>query len=398
MARVLEDDAKRLLVSAGLVVPKSERVPSASEAAQCAARLGGRAVVKALVPTGRRGKAGAVRQCASPREVQRAAGELLGSMVGPYPVEMVLVEEWVEIQRELYLALEIASGRPEYSLLMSTDGGVEIESRPDSVTRVALDPTHLPADAELAELWDGLGITVASGQLGRITHAALQLFVERDLTLLEINPLAILPGGAVSCVGALMAVDDNALARQPDLAGIAVEGSERAWRPETVLEARVTAIAADSSQRGSARYLELEGGNIGFLCGGGGASLLLFDALVAAGGSPANYSEFGGNPTEQRVYGLTRVVLDKPGVEGLFVGHNLTNNTQVDVVAGGIVRALRDAALAEPFPVVAREAGLHDDEGRRILEEAGIMYLGEETSLNAAADIMLAAMREVGLA
>lgn len=398
MARVLEDDAKRLLASAGLRVPEHGRASSATAAGELASGLGGRAVVKALVPTGRRGKAGAVRLCASSLEAERAAGELIGSFVGPYPVEMVLVEEWVEIERELYLAFEIARGRPAYTLLMSADGGVEIESQPELVSRVPFDPNQLSTESELAMLWTRLGMAALSSELGRITHAALHLFIERDLTLLEINPLAALPDGEVSCVGALMAIDDNALARQPDVAQVAIEGSERAWRPETVLEARVTSINADRSQRGSARYLELEGGNIGFLCGGGGASLLLFDALVAAGGSPANYSEFGGNPTEQRVYDLTRVVLDKRGVQGLFVGHNLTNNTQVDVVAAGVTRALRDAAQSEPFPVVAREAGLHDEEGRRIFEDAGVTYFGEETSLNAAADAMVSAMRKAGLA
>jgi succinyl-CoA synthetase beta subunit/citryl-CoA synthetase large subunit len=398
MARVLEDNAKQLMSSAGLRVPDHGRATSAEAAGALASTFGGRAVVKALVPAGRRGKAGAVRLCASPREAEIAAGELLGSFVGPYPVNMVLVEEWVEIERELYLAFEIASGRPEYTLLMSVDGGVEIESRPESVSRIPLDPNRLPREPELAQLWDRLGVQALSDDLGRITHAALRLFIDRDLTLLEINPLAVLPDGEVLCVGALMAIDDNALARQPDVVGVAIEGSERAWRPETILEARVTAINADTSQRGSARYLELEGGNIGFLCGGGGASLLLFDALVAAGGSPANYSEFGGNPTEQRVYDLTRVVLDKRGVEALFVGHNLTNNTQVDVVAAGVTRALHDASLAEPFPVVAREAGLHDEEGRRIFEKAKVTYFGEETTLNAAADAMVAATRKAGLA
>ncbi|MBA2454104.1 MAG: succinate--CoA ligase [Chloroflexia bacterium] len=397
MARVLEDDAKRLLASAGLRVPEFERASSAEAACSIASSFGGRAVVKALVPTGRRGKAGAVRLCAASLEAEVAASELIGSVVGPYPVDMVLVEEWVDIERELYLAFEIARGRPEYTLLMSADGGVEIESRPESVSRVPLDPIQLPSESDLAQLWDHLGLGALSLELGRVTHAALRLFIERDLTLLEINPLSVLPDGNVSCVGALMAIDDNALARQPDVAKVAIEGSERAWRPETVLEERVTSINADTSQRGSARYLELENGNIGFLCGGGGASLLLFDALVAAGGSPANYSEFGGNPTEQRVYDLTRVVLDKRGVQGLFVGHNLTNNTQVDVVAAGITRALQDAALAEPFPVIAREAGLHDKEGRRIFEEANVTYVGEETTLNAAADAMVDAMRKAGL-
>lgn len=393
MARILEDDAKRLIAAAGLAVPRHGRAPSSEVAGEVASRLGGRVVVKALAPIGRRGKAGAVRFCSSPEEAESATNDLLGSTVGPYRVDAVLVEEWLEIEGELYLAFEITRGRPEYTLLISSRGGVEIESMPESVERVRLDPNDLPTELELAALWGRMPTSTTPAVLGRVTHALLHLFVERDLTLLEINPLAVLASGEVSCVGALLAVDDNALGRQPELAGVAIEGTERAWRPETVLEARITSINADRSQRGSARYLELEGGNIGFLCGGGGASLLLFDALVAAGGAPANYSEFGGNPTEQRVYDLTRVVLDKRGVQGLFVAHNLTNNTQVDVVAAGVVRALRDASLGDRFPVVAREAGLHDDEGRQIFEAAGVTCFGEETSLNVAAEEMVAAMR-----
>jgi succinyl-CoA synthetase beta subunit/citryl-CoA synthetase large subunit len=192
----------------------------------------------------------------------------------------------------------------------------------------------------------------------------------------------------------VLAIDDAALFRHPDLDGLVQVASEKVWRPQTPREEQVNALNAAEPYRGSARYLELDGGDIGFLCGGGGASLVLFDSLVRAGGQPANYAEFGGNPTETKVAGLARVVLSKPGVRGLFVAHNITNNTQVDVVARGVVQALHEAGISpDRFPVVAREIGLHDDEGRAIFEAAGIRYFGIESTLSDAARGMVDAMR-----
>lgn len=396
MARFLEHNAKHLLDEAGLPVPVSIVASTAHEAFLAAESLGGHCVVKALVPGNRRGRAGAVRLCDDPQAAEAATQELLGLNVGLYRVNAVLVEAWQDIERELYVAFEIAAGRPAYTLLASALGGVDIEQHAASVVVEDIDPNRLPDAGWYAEVWQRTGVMDQIAELGNLTATLAMLFVEHDLTLLEINPLAILADGSLSCVGALMAIDDNALARQPALRERVVEGSDRAVRPETALEARVTAMNQDVSQRGSARYLELEGGNIGFLCGGGGASLLLFDAIVAAGGQPANYSEFGGNPTEQRVYDLTRVVLDKPGVRGLFLAHNLTNNTQVDVVAAGVIRALRDAGPEQPFPVVAREAGLHDTEAGTMFAAAGIEWFGEDTPLDRAALTMVERMRRAG--
>ena len=196
-------------------------------------------------------------------------------------------------------------------------------------------------------------------------------------------------------MGAMLAIDDAALFRHRTLRDFVQAGSEKIWRPLTEREEAVNAINAAEPYRGSARYLELDGGDIGFLCGGGGASLVLFDSLVAAGGQPANYAEFGGNPTETKVAGLARVVLSKPGVRGLFVAHNITNNTQVDVVARGVVQALRDCGRSNALPVVAREIGVNDVEGKAIFEAASIQYFGEESTLTDAARAMVDAMKQV---
>jgi succinyl-CoA synthetase beta subunit/citryl-CoA synthetase large subunit len=147
--------------------------------------------------------------------------------------------------------------------------------------------------------------------------------------------------------------------------------------------------------RGTARYTEIDGGDIGFACGGGGGSLMMFDALLSFGGKPANYTEFGGNPPEDKVYGLVTAILAKPGVRGLVVCGNITNNTQVDVVSKGIVRAIKDKGI-DPgkFPVVVRYAGVNDAVGREIFTTAGIEYYGDDVTMNMAARKMVEKMKQ----
>ena len=133
---------------------------------------------------------------------------------------------------------------------------------------------------------------------------------------------------------ALMAVDDSAMYPPSRTGRLCVQiGSDRAWRPLTALEKQVVEVNEADPYRGTARYTEMDGGDIGFMCGGGGGSLMMFDTLLSYGGKPANYTEFGGNPPERKVYGLVQGILSKPGVKGLILSANITNNTQVDVVA-----------------------------------------------------------------
>lgn len=405
MGRVLEHHAKGLLTHWGVPVPRGETATAAAEARAAAGRLGGAVAVKALVPAGKRGKAGAVRLCAEIDEAAAQAASLLGSSMGGYPVDRVLVEERVAIRRELYLSFTIDRDARRPRVLASARGGIEIEElareSPASLVSVTFDPLHGLPEFRAREIWRQAGVRGGFqtrpllSRLGALTALLARAFAGLDAYLLEINPLAETDDGELIAVGAVLAVDDAALFRHPELAGTVLVASEKVWRPLTEREERVNAINAAEPYRGSARYLELDGGDIGFLCGGGGASLVLFDALVRAGGHPANYAEFGGNPTETKVTGLARVVLDKPGVRGLFVAHNITNNTQVDVVARGVVRALAEAGVsAGDFPVVAREVGVHDDEGRAIFEAAGIRYLGEDSTLSGAAGAMVQAMSD----
>lgn len=400
MGRILEHRAKELIEAAGVAVPRGAAAASPEDARATAAALAVPVVVKALVPVGKRGKAGAVRFAVTPEETARVAAGLLGGAVGGYPIEQVLVEERLAIRRELYLSLSVDREAGAVRLLLGAEGGIEIEelsrAAPETLASWLIPPGARLPEFRARGLWRRAGIGgPLLPRLGRLTTLLVETFQRLDAVLLEINPLVETEAGELVAAGAVLAVDDAALFRHPELVGRVLVGSEKVWRPLTVREERVNELNAAEPYRGSARYLELEGGDIGFLCGGGGASLVLFDSLVQQGGQPANYAEFGGNPTETKVAGLARVVLDKPGVRGLFVAHNITNNTQVDVVARGVVRALREAGLdARDFPVVAREIGVNDAEGAAIFAAAGVRYLGAGSTLSDAARAMVRAMRE----
>lgn len=399
MGRVLEHDAKQVI--AGQVrTPAGQVASSAAGAEAIAAELGADVVVKALVPAGKRGKAGAIKFAATPAEAGLAAAELLGATFGGYPVRQVLVEQRLQIEREYYLSLTIDRDARQTRLLLSATGGVDIEEltreQPESLISWPVSLAEGLPEFRARALWQQAGIRGSRlTQLGRITAQLYRRFTQLDAYLLEINPLVETVDGEIAAAGAVLAIDDAAMFRQPELVGIVQVGSEKVWRPLTELEERVNAINAAEPYRGSARYLELEGGDIGFLCGGGGASLVLFDYLLQAGGQPANYAEVGGNPTESKVAGLARVVLAKPGVRGLFIAHNISNNTQIDVIARGVVQAMQGAGLtAGDFPVVAREIGVHDSIGREIFEQAGIHYLGENSTLSDAAYEMVRLMKK----
>jgi succinyl-CoA synthetase beta subunit/citryl-CoA synthetase large subunit len=395
VSRLLEDAAKHLLATVGLAVPRGAVAATPVAAADVAASLGGPVVVKALVPVGGKGLAGAVRVAATPGAAQAAAAALLGVTVRQFPVERVLVEERVAIERELYAAVVLDGAAVA---LASATGGVAVETlaaRPGGLSRQPVDPWRGLAAYQARRLWAEQGL---SGPALRLAGEALarigQAFTRYEATLVEVNPLALTADGRAVAVGALMAVDDDALFRQPALTGLAEAGNERAWRPLTALERQALAVDAAEPYRGTARYTEFDGGDIACLCGGGGASLLLMDALRRAGGQPANYSEFGGNPSADKVAGLARVALSKPGVRGLFVCQNITSNTQVDLSAEGVLRALAERGLTGgSFPVVMRLAGVGEDRARELCAAAGVEYHADDLTLEQAAARMVAVMR-----
>jgi len=358
-------------------------------------------VLKALVPMGKRGKAGLIRFADDPDGAARETADLLRATAAGFPVESVLVEQKVAIETEWYVSITIDKAARAPVIIASTAGGVDVEQisreHPDRIIQVHVDPILGLRDYQAKEIWSELG--VQGPLLSRATAALVKLyraFERYDAYLLEINPLVVTTDGAVVAAASVMSVDDAAMYRHPELKDVVQIGSERAWRPLTELEKRVVEVNEADPYRGTARYTEMDGGDIGFFCGGGGGSLVSFDALVGFGGRPANYTEVGGNPSEDKVFGLTQGILAKPGVKGLFVAHNITNNTQVDVVARGIVRALQDLGIdPSTFPVVVREAGVNDAVAKEIFTAAGIEYYGDDRTISEAAERMVTRMRQV---
>ena len=400
MARVLESIGKELLRKNGVPAPEFSVATSPEEARAAAEKIGFPVVIKALITVGKRGKAGAVKFADSPEEAEKIAREILSMTVRNFPVDKLLVEEKLDIVQELYLSLTYDATHMAPVIIASSEGGVDIEeiarSNPEKILKHyvnILDGFH---DYQAKEIWSQLGVKGKSLQKATAVLAKLyNVFIKYDATVLEINPLAITSDGNAVAAAILMGVNDDALYRQPDLASRVEVGSDGSWRPLTELEKQMIEVDRTEAYRGTARYTEMEGGNIGFFCGGGGGSLISYDALLRFGGKPANYTEFGGNPPEIKVKGLVKGVMSKPGVKGFYMNMNITNNTQTDIVARGIVGAFKELNLnPAEFPAVVRLAGINDPEAKKICAKAGIEYYGDDITMEDAARIIAERMRE----
>ena len=400
MARVLEHVGKELLRKNSVPTPDFLVASNAGQARQAADELGYPVVIKALVPVGKRGKAGAVKLAASAEEAVLMAQEILSMAIRGFPVEQVLVEEKLDIDEELYASITFDPSERMPVVVVSRAGGMDIEEtaqrHPEKVVKRHVDLWRGFQPYQAKEMWSDLKLT--GGSLRKAAPVLWRLwnvFQKYDATILEINPLALTADGDCVAAAVLMGIDDDALYRQPELAGRVQVGSDRAWRPLTALEKEMIAVDQSESYRGTAKYTEMEGGDIGFLCGGGGGSLLCYDTLLRYGGQPANYTEFGGNPTENKVAGLVKGVLSKPGVKGLFVCGNITNNTQTDVVARGIARAFKELGIdPQRFPTLGRLAGVNDSEAAKIHSEAGIEYHKDDITMEDAARLMVDKMKK----
>ena len=401
MSRVLESVSKEILKEEGIVVPEFFVVSNEGKARKAADELGYPVMIKALVPVGKRGKAGAVKSAGNGQEVEKAAQKILSMTVRNFPVEKLLVEKKLDIVQELYVSITFDASKQMPVIIASTAGGIDIEeiarTQPEKMLKYHVDILQGLHSYTAKEIWSDLGLEgrnlqQATDFLWKLYH----VFRKYDATILEINPLAITSDGKLIAAAVLMGADDDALYRQPKLSGKVEAGSDRAWRPLTQLEKEMVAVDRAEPYRGTARYTEMDGGNIGFFCGGGGGSLLVYDTLLQYEGKPANYTEFGGNPTDTKVYGLAKGILSKPGVKGFLLDANITNNTQTDLVAKGIIKAVQDLKIdVKKFPMVIRLAGVNEPEARRLFEEAGIEYHGDDITMEDAARLIIDKMKKL---
>ena len=379
MIALTEDLTKAFLRDRGLPVPAGEAADSADSACRIATALGGSAVVKALVPTGRRGLAGAVRLTDGADAARAAAQALLGSQVGEYEVEQVYVEALEPIAAELYLSFVLDRYPPR--VIASARGGVDIEQThhedPGAIHARDIDPAAGLRIWEAVQLWERCGIESARlPALAELTVRLWQAFVAADGLVMEINPVALRTDGRFSIVGAMLGIDDAALARHPRWQPVASELSTRGGRRANARERSV--LEANARVPGAVfRYTELEG-DIGFFVGGGGASLFQHDLMLALGARPANHLDATpGGGWKEKMAAVVDAILARPGVRGLLISYNFLQLINVDERMRLIVDHLK-AKGVDPtsFPIVVRLFGPGEARAREIAEELpGLVYM-----------------------
>ncbi|HEU4345673.1 MAG TPA: ADP-forming succinate--CoA ligase subunit beta [Candidatus Binatia bacterium] len=379
-----EYQAKEILRRYGVAVPRGKTAATPEEAKAAARELGGRCVVKAQVHAGGRGKAGGVKLAASPEDAERKAAEILGKnlvthQTGPEGrrVRRVLVEQGVEIERELYLGMVLDRSESRVAVIASSEGGVEIEQvaakSPEKILKELIDPVVGLQPFQCRRL--AYALDVPQQQLGRtvaMMRALYHAFDETDCSLAEINPLIFTRDGQVMALDAKMNFDSNAFFRQPEVLAL------RDLNEEDPRE--IEASKYDLS------YIPLDG-NIACMVNGAGLAMATMDIIKLAGGEPANFLDVGGGASKEKVAHAFRILLADSRVRGVLI--NIFGGImRCDVLAQGVVDAARELNVA--VPLVVRVQGTNVDIGRKILAESGLSIITAETMAEAAEKIVAA--------
>jgi len=390
--RFYEYESKALFERVGMPLGSSRIANSADEARTAASEIGLPVVLKSQVLSGGRMKAGAVKFADSADEAAAHYEAILPIVVQGETARSVLVESKSPIAQEYFVAVTWDGRAKKPVVIFSDMGGIDIEevaeTHPDRVSQTHVS-TILPTTPRIAKEAIGkVGVTgSALNKLTPIVAKLIDLFLEYDLTLAEINPLARLEDGSFIVLDGH--VDMEAEARDTHKAllddlGIGDEETRQA-RPPTQFEIDGAKVDA-SDHRGVAGNVVEFDGNLGLVIGAGGGSLTLFDAVRKHGGSPANYCEIGGNPSVKKACELTKLILNKPGVEKIAVMMNVVSNTRVDMVARGVIKGCLELGK-DPAEVIAifRIPGSWEDEGFKILAKYGVEYCDRSVSMYEAA-------------
>jgi succinyl-CoA synthetase beta subunit len=342
-----------VLVPAGVPTPRGVVCRSAEEASNAVAKIGP-SVVKAQVPTGKRGKSGGIKMADNPEQGAAAARAILGMTIGGSRVERVLIEERCPIERELYAAVLIDVNSRSPLVLFSTEGGMDIEEvaeqKPGAIRRHVVDLKHGFNAPDAAALLSGLDLGSAAGAVADVLVKLYRVFCEKDAELVEINPLAILRGGKVVALDCKFVLDDASTSRQPELAKVS--------SPPKM---------TDLEQRGAMhglRFIQLDG-NVGVLANGAGLTMTTMDVIDHFGGKPANFLEIGGEAYTKAEMALD-LVLSNPGVKSLVVNF-CGAFARTDVMAEGVVRAWEN--LKPKVPAFFSIHGTGEDEAVKLVRE-----------------------------
>ncbi len=372
MARLHEFEGKQLLARHGIQSPAGRAVTTAADAETAARELNRPVVVKIQAWTTSRAAMGGVAMCATPQEAGAAAARMLGMMVGQFPVTHVLVEERLNIQRELFVSLSIDDKAHAPVILIANGGGSGIEERAASVKRIECDVIDGPAPSALSHAMDGLGLEAESAR--KVTQTVLSIFHTArlfDARSIEVNPLVMTAEGTVVAADCRITIDDYAVSRHPELG---IEIARELDHPPTALE-RIAYRCEQVDHRGTFYFAQMNTspapgsrGLIGFHGAGGGGSMMSMDAITAEGFTVANFCDTSGNPSPAKVYSAARIILAQPGLSGYFGSGSGVANQEQYWSAYGLAKAFWELDL--DIPAVIRLGGNTEDRAVEILEQS----------------------------
>ena len=381
-----EYQAKILFEEYGIPVPAGKNAHTANEAVRHAGSLGGDGwVVKAQVHAGGRGKAGGVKLVHGKQELEETVKKMLGTRLvtrqsGPEgkPVNCVLIQSISEIASELYLGMLVDRSSRRIMVMASRAGGMEIEevaaSEPDRIFTFAIDPVMGFQRYQAQNLGFSLGLDENQRkQLVSILGGLYGLFTDKDLSLVEINPLIITASGNLEALDAKVSIDDNALYRQPAL---------EEWRDPSQEDEK-----ENRAKQFDLNYVSLEG-NIACMVNGAGLAMATMDIIKLHGGEPANFLDVGGGATRERVSEAFKLITSDPKVQAILV--NIFGGiVRCDLIAEGIITAVREVGI--DVPVVVRLEGTNVEEGKQALDESGLKIISANDLTDAADKVVAAA-------
>ena len=362
--KLFEHEAKDVFSEFGMPTPPGGVARTPEEARQRATEVGKPVVVKAQVLAGKRGKAGGVKFANTPEEAEKHAKEILAMRINDLPVEAVLVEEKLDIAQEIYAGITIDRNERKYVVIGSAAGGMSIEElaeeSPEKIIKMHVDPFLGFQPYEARQMAIAMGFREKQiNKLGGFFLKLWKIVESKDVELTEINPLILTKDGRFLAADARLNIDDNALFRHKTV----IEGLKREPAEQNERER----LATDHDMA----YVELEG-NIACICNGAGLTMATLDAVELHGGKASTFLDLGGGADAKRVEKGIEVALMYPKVKAILI-NIMGGITRCDEVANGILSARNDGDITAP--IVIRMVGTNEEEGQRILSEAGIPFL-----------------------
>jgi succinyl-CoA synthetase beta subunit len=375
-----EYQAKEILAKFGIPVPAGRVADNGEDIERIAKEIGKKVVIKAQVHAGGRGKAGGIK-IAEPERAKDVGSTILGMKLvthqtGPEGklVRKVIVAEAIDVKKEYYLGITIDRSQGTPVILMSSEGGVEIEEvaakSPEKILKVSVDPTMGLMPFQVRQLVLGTGLNQYMKEMQKIIPALYKVFIENDCSLVEINPLVETLDKRILALDAKINIDDNALFRHKDIE----EKRDKFEEDPKEMEAKDVGI----------NYVKLDG-NIGCLVNGAGLAMATMDIIKLYGGMPANFLDVGGGASKEQVSKAFKILLSDKQVKGVLI--NIFGGImRCDVLAQGIVDAVKEIGIN--VPLVVRLEGTNVEIGRKILKESGLSIIPAETMADAAQKIV----------